>query len=798
MRRVLFVLSALLAAPLPAAAAPGMPARAGLAAPARAVSLRLPMATTSFRWDAPLAKAAASPDPWREVVGFVRPAPKDFAEPGWQPVDGGFAARFDVASAGAQGLRVRLDLAGAGPLELRVRDDAGRVESMAIAAGASQAWGPWTEGAAQSVEVFSPVRPAPGALRLGAVAHFDVSLLAKAAGSCTVDIACSTGDAVLDAAIAERKTSMARITFVDGGKTFVCTGTLINTEKFPAPYFLTANHCIGRAEVAASITSFWFYESTGCGSGMTTVDFRQVAGGMAIDFADPNTDHTLLVMNAMPPPGATYSGWNAAKLATGTAVVSLSHPKGDVAKWAKASIAGDARFLDWEQPAWLAKFSRGIIEGGSSGSGAFTLSGSSLELRGILSATTTNANGGLSCTNPDPYGVYNRLDVFYPEIARRIAASPSAAADDYGNRPEEAATVALGASETVVNGRIDYAGDVDVFRIPVSTAGTLVVRSSGGMDTVGVLLDATGERLASNDDAQAGALDFGITYRVSAGTYYLVVSRWESAGTGPYTLSLSLAPVTENYTDLWWNPAESGWGVNLNHQGQVIFATLFTYGADGAPDWYVMSDGARQADGSFRGTLFRATGPVFNAAPWTGVSLAEVGTMQVSFSSTDAGTLAYTVDGVAVTKAIQRQRFSTAPTCSWSAFDRSYAHNYQDLWWNASESGWGINFAHQGDIVFATLFTYAASGRSLWFVMSDGERLAGTNAYRGTLYRMAGPPFNASPWGTATPTAVGTMEVDFANGNQATLTYTVDGVTVTKAITRQVFGVPATQCEKNG
>jgi len=33
------------------------------------------------------------------------------------------------------------------------------------------------------------------------------------------------------------------------------------------------------------------------------------------------------------------------------------------------------------------------------------------------------------------------------------------------------------------------------------------------------------------------------------------------------------------------------------------------------------------------------------------------------------------------------------------------ASNYQGLWWNApagSESGWGINFAHQSDIIFAT------------------------------------------------------------------------------------------------
>ena len=39
------------------------------------------------------------------------------------------------------------------------------------------------------------------------------------------------------------------------------------------------------------------------------------------------------------------------------------------------------------------------------------------------------------------------------------------------------------------------------------------------------------------------------------------------------------------------------------------------------------------------------------------------------------------------------------------------------------------------------------------------------------------------------------MRISFAHGNSGTLSYTVDGVTVTKTIERQVFASPATQCE---
>jgi hypothetical protein len=788
------------------AAAVAMQATAALQMPGRAYdapapagyAMRLQDAETVFRWDAPAAKVTdAFDDPRRTRVGVVRPAPKAVGELGWRPVDGGWISRFDVESQGALGLRIRLDLSGAGRLHVLARGADGRVESMHVAAGASVAWGPWTGGALQSVEVFGLERPPAQAVRLGAVAHFDQPLDAKAAGTCTIDTACTSGDSALDAAIAERTKSIARITFVDGGATYVCTGTLLNSEKFPTPFFLTANHCIGSADAAASITSFWFFDNTACGAGPVNPNARQVPGGMTIVLADFATDQTLLQMNTAPPAGVTFSGWDATLLSVGDPVVSLSHPTGDVAKYAIASVVAEARIPDWPQSVWLTTFTRGIVQAGSSGSGLFTRSAEGLKLRAVLSASTINSSGsGLSCTNPGEYGIYNRFDVFYPEVARYLQANPAPVADDHGNRPQEATPVSVGAAETTVTGRIDYPGDIDVFRIAVATPGTLIAQASGGLDTVGVFMNANGEGLVSNDDARATSTDFGITYRVNPGTYYLAVSHWESSGTGSYAVKLSMAPVTDNYTDLWWNPSESGWGINLNHQGQTLFATLFTYDTDGSPLWLVMSNGARQADGSFEGALYRVTGPVFNANPWTAVTPVQVGTLRIAFPGSDSGLLHYTFNGVAVDKAIQRQKFSAATQCSWSAFDRAYAFNFQDLWWNPAESGWGINLAHQGDILFATLFTYASGGRGIWFVMSNGARKQGTAEFSGTLYRTTGPAFNASPWAAVTPIPVGTMTVSFSQGNQGMLQYTVDGVSVVKSIQRQVFGFPTTECER--
>ena len=72
----------------------------------------------------------------------------------------------------------------------------------------------------------------------------------------------------------------------------------------------------------------------------------------------------------------------------------------------------------------------------------------------------------------------------------------------------------------------------------------------------------------------------------------------------------------------------------------------------------------RQADGSFTGPLYSASGPVFNSQPWGSVSLSQVGTMTLRFTNGENGTLTYTVNGVTVNKAITRQQFATSyPSC---------------------------------------------------------------------------------------------------------------------------------------
>ena len=275
------------------------------------------------------------------------------------------------------------------------------------------------------------------------------------------------------------------------------------------------------------------------------------------------------------------------------------------------------------------------------------------------------------------------------------------------------------------------------------------------------------------------------------------------AGSSPPPPPPAQPAATVNAQGLWWGSpagAESGWGINFAQQGDTLFATWFTYDTDGNGLWLVMPNGRLVGANTWSGELYRTTGPVFNSVPFdpARVQRTQVGSLTVDFSDASTGRLAASVNGVPVAKSITRQVFSTpAPTCV-AGGPAGASPNYQDLWWNApagSESGWGMNITHQGDILFVTWFTYAPDGRGMWLVGPRLER-TGNGTYSGALYRTTGPAFNASPWNPAgvARSEVGNIALAFADAGRGTMSYTVAGATQTKSIVRQQFASPGTVC----
>jgi hypothetical protein len=206
-------------------------------------------------------------------------------------------------------------------------------------------------------------------------------------------------------------------------------------------------------------------------------------------------------------------------------------------------------------------------------------------------------------------------------------------------------------------------------------------------------------------------------------------------------LGLDLAPNAFFVgSDLWWNSGESGIGLTITHHGSgQIFAIWYYYDAQGRATWVSLPGGTWLDDRTFTGTLFEATGPSHFAGPFdpSKVKQAAVGTATFHFDDHDHATFAYRFDGGPQgEKRLSRFVFGAGLG--------SPAINTADLYWNPSQSGWGVSISHQYQRIFAIWFVYDEEGRPTWLSMSDAtERANFTNTtfwYAGICMRRRGRP----------------------------------------------------------
>src|SRR4051794_17369063 len=109
--------------------------------------------------------------------------------------------------------------------------------------------------------------------------------------------------------------------------------------------------------------------------------------------------------------------------------------------------------------------------------------------------------------------------------------------------------------------------------------------------------------------------------------------------------------------------------------------------------------------------------------------------------------------------------------------------NVSDLWWVPTESGWGVQLNQMAGTVFATLYVYNQSGQATWYTAQLTAQ--GSGVYSGPVIQSTGTAasfFGATSFDPAqiTRTSVGTMTVSMQTNGTALLTYTVNGITVTK------------------
>jgi cyclophilin family peptidyl-prolyl cis-trans isomerase len=177
----------------------------------------------------------------------------------------------------------------------------------------------------------------------------------------------------------------------------------------------------------------------------------------------------------------------------------------------------------------------------------------------------------------------------------------------------------------------------DMYRVKGGTPPTVAWTGSGRV------LTKVGTGTLAFSGANAGTLD--VTIDGVSGSKAMTRQVFATSGTAPAV----------DYTDLWWNANESGWGISLTQQFGIIFAAWYAYDDAGDPVWYVATNCAVSGPGC-AGTLYRVSGGAPLTAAWKPVTpAAAVGSVTFQFSDPASGTLAYTINGVTATRAITRQ-----------------------------------------------------------------------------------------------------------------------------------------------
>jgi hypothetical protein len=117
------------------------------------------------------------------------------------------------------------------------------------------------------------------------------------------------------------------------------------------------------------------------------------------------------------------------------------------------------------------------------------------------------------------------------------------------------------------------------------------------------------------------------------------------------------------------------------------------------------------------------------------------------------------------------------------------ANPWQDMWWSGeAENGWGMSLVQHADRFFSVIYAYDTAGKPTWYVMPAGAWDAAHTRYSGSLYSPRGAPYTAYDPSRFTPgAAVGTATFVMNGINDATLDYTIAGVTGTKRLSRQDF-----------
>lgn len=195
-----------------------------------------------------------------------------------------------------------------------------------------------------------------------------------------------------------------------------------------------------------------------------------------------------------------------------------------------------------------------------------------------------------------------------------------------------------------------------------------------------------------------------------------------------------------DYQDWWWNPAQSGMGLNVGHQGNMLAVSWYLYGSDGKGE-FLLFTGPLNGN-QMSGSLYRYTGPL----PGPGfspnqVSANAVGSATITFTSDSTAVMAYNYDGRSGQLNLERFSFASRSISGTYVLGmRVESTGCQDPEDNGTFFGLGL----------ATITPTGPQSFRAVLNAEDGSSctLNATYAQKGSTFEGSGT-FSCASWGTA-------------------------------------------------
>ena len=203
----------------------------------------------------------------------------------------------------------------------------------------------------------------------------DLSRALNSSGDCNIDVNCPLGNGW--------DNEIRSVAMIVVGGSGICTGALINnTCNNGAPYFLTANHCLGGGTGSWAFRFNWQSPvgTQSCATTSNSTDpgppYDQTANGATTLASGNAADFALLEINTMTLTDAQnwncfYAGWDATDATSVTEATGIHHPSGDVKKICRENDAPYHSSAGGAAVWYINQWEEGVTEPGSSGSPLF-------------------------------------------------------------------------------------------------------------------------------------------------------------------------------------------------------------------------------------------------------------------------------------------------------------------------------------------------------------------------------------------------------------------------------------------